>query len=166
MRKLSKLFLLFLFIAVSGMCQAQTFTVSEFIDLSNKNQDQLKNIIENKGYKFTLTETSDMSKNDIYSGDDNTNISIITPNFENGQNLISWEFIGMNNVYNDLQKQLESSGYKRLEREVRNNGRYIVSTYQGDNVTITLSSDKLNNNKGVYRLSVRYSNPTSERSTK
>lgn len=158
MKKFSKLLLLFALVTFSGVCKSQTFTANEFINLSYVDSDKLRDAIEKKGYTFSSSETSDMSKNDVYAGGNNSSIYVITPNFESGENLISWEFIGMDDLYKELQNQLKTSGYKQLEHEVRNGARYTVTTYQKPGITVTLSRDKLKSKEGIYRLSVRYTN--------
>jgi hypothetical protein len=152
-----KLLLIAAFVAVSAVCQSQVFSAHEFVNLTFKDQDALRNAIEAKGYYFAATEHSDLSVNDIYTGRNNMNVSIIKPTFEDGQTLISWEFTGADQIYRSLKEQLRADGYRVLENEVRNRARYIVTTYQKPGVTVTLSCDKLSSPYGIYRLSARYS---------
>ncbi len=159
MKIFSKLFLVFALVAISTVSKSQNFTAIEFINLTYKSQDALKSALETKGYTFSSTEKSDLSQNDVYTGQNNTNVSVIIPNFQDGQNLISWEFVGMENVYSNLKRELATDGFKVLEQEVRNGSRYAVTTYQKPGITITLSKDKTEDSRGIYRLSARYSNP-------
>lgn len=159
MKNFSKLFLVFALIAVSAVCKSQVFTAADFISLAYKSSEGLVNDLNAKGYTYTSTNDIGMSKNEIYTGKDNMTVTVIVPDFEDGQSLFLWEFTGLDNVYRNLQQELVSNGFKRSEQEVRNGSRYVSTTYYKPGLTITLSSDKTSNSKGVYRLSTRYSNP-------
>lgn len=156
MKNLKAYYLIIVLLAVSGISHAQVFTADEFVNLAYKNPDQVKNEIERKGYNLATTESSDLSKNEIYTGQNRMNVSVISPSFSSGQTLISWEFVGRDNIYQEISRDLSREGYKLLEREVRNSSRYISSTYQRPGITITLSKDRLKSNEGIYRLSIRY----------
>jgi len=155
MKKLNRLLLLLVFLVVAGVCKSQVFTAMEFINMIYQTQDELINTLETKGYRYRNTENSDLCKNDIYAGYDGMNVTIIAPNFDNSEKNLSWEFIGAENVYKGLIRDLESHGFSRIELERRNAGRYISSTYQKPGITVTLSCDKTQNSRGVYRYSVR-----------
>jgi len=156
MRSLAKLFLIISLVAMPVLCSSQVFTALEFTNLAYKNKEDIKQAIESKGYSFYSTEKSDMSENDVFSAVNNMKVSIIFPNFEDGQNMISWEFID-NELYNKLGRELVAAGFKKLEVERRNQGKYVVTTYQRPGLTVTLSSDKLISTSGINTLSVRYS---------
>lgn len=157
MKNFTKLFLTIALVSVSIVCKSQVFTATEFINLAYKSQQDIKDIVEDKGYIFSKTQKSDMSENDIYTASNNMSVSMIYPTFEDGQNLLSWEFTNSDGLFNNLNREILADGFKRLEAENRNGSRYTVYTYQKPGITVTLSRDRIDNPNGIYKLSVRYS---------
>lgn len=165
MRRIAKLILLCAFVALPALCQSQSITTEEFVNLTLKKPKEIKNTLLDKGYVYQVTEGSDLSSNEVYSGQNGATISLIRPSFKDGQGLLMWEFAGNDMLYQDLQRQLAADGYDVLDSEVRSGKRYISTTYQKTGITLTLSCDKQQNSNGVYRLSARYSPPSGWRIT-
>lgn len=155
MKKLNRLLLLLAFLAVSNLCVSQTFSAMEFINLVYQNQTDLIYALERKGYHYRNTESSDLSKNDIYGGYDGMSVMIIVPSFDNSEKNLAWEFIGADNVYKNLIRDLETNGFNRTQLERRNGGRYVGYTYKRPGLTVVVSSDKTQNSRGIFRFSVR-----------
>lgn len=152
MKNLSRFFLIMVLIGVSSVCKAQIFTATEFINLAFRNQENVQNALEDKGYQFSETITSDMSENDVFvSGD--MRVIVVYPTFENAQSLLTWEFPNSSSLYNDLGRQISDLGFDKFYTERRTG--FVATTYQRPGFTVTLSTNT-SNNPSVSNLSVRY----------
>ncbi|MEN9920012.1 MAG: hypothetical protein RL662_2448 [Bacteroidota bacterium] len=156
MKNLIKTFIFIACISITGIIQANNFSANDLVTLTLKDQEQLTQVLNSKGYNFDSTEEHGLSKNDIYKNNSGMTFSVIEPTFNSDGKMLVWEFVDSHKTYNALQQDLGANGFKKSHMETRQ--KYVSSTYTKPGVTIILSCDKSLNNQGVYQVSVRYTN--------
>ncbi len=156
MKTIAKLFFLIIFVSVSAFASAQSFTMSELVDLASNGKEPFQKEVTTKGYDFQNTESNGLSEDLVYTRN-NSKIMMISTSFGSNMKIVSWEFKSAA-IYNDLKAELESSFYSLNDSENRNAGKYISLYYSGPDVEIILTVDKTVDRNGIYTASVQYMN--------
>jgi hypothetical protein len=158
MRNIMKYCLLSTFLFVTAICSAQTFTVSELVNLVSEKQEDFKNAVSAKGYTQENIIDNGMSKDYEYSSTSmDSKVSMALPSFDSDVKMISWEFRS-SSVYNALKNELAKENYKLKNTERRSGGKYLSTYYSRPGIDIILTSDRTEDSQGKYIFSVKYTN--------
>lgn len=157
MKRIAKLFFFITFITVSAAASAQNFTVAELVDLAPNGKEHFSNVVTAKGYTHQESSAGDLSDNYIFTDSNNSKITLITPSFDSGVRMVSWEFKAVAS-YNALKNELVDSKYKLTNTERRNGGKYVSLFYSRPGIEVILTMNKTVDPNGNYIISVKYTN--------
>lgn len=153
MKAYTKLLFVFSLVALSTALNAQSFTISELLELSSRDQQSVNNAASAKGYNYSGATTSDLSMNHIYNYEEKSKLIYIKPNFPSDLALLGWEFYSPA-VYDAMKNDIIYNNYRLVNVEKRNGGRYVSHYYSKPGVDVILTTDKTSPS-GVYRVAVR-----------
>lgn len=157
MKKIIKLSFFILFITVSNLVSAQSFTLAELVDLVPNGNEYFSKVVTAKGYTHKENGKSDLSHNYVYNHSDNSKIMLITPSFNTDLRMVSWEF-KTTSFFKALKDELAMNEYQLTHTEKRDGGKYVSLFYSKPGVEVILTTDKTTAPSGIHTASIKYAN--------
>lgn len=154
MKSYIKLFFVFIFLAVSAVGSAQSFSVAELLDLSAKDNQSVNTAATAKGYVYAGATGSDLSTNYVFDYGQNAKLYLIAPNFASDIKLLGWVFYSAA-IYDSMKSDILANDYHLVNIESRHKGNYVSRYYSKAGIDIILTFDKTVASAGVYRVAVR-----------